>query len=180
MTQVHLWAPDNVYVDEWEDKLIGCLNDLADTFETSPLKTHIRQPTFNAEQLAQVLDEAIFIPVVRQLHIILLTDFDVVPDDHLRLIDHLLLIDAVARSTRRIHVLVFDMINSRSVVQKSPLILLKEGIKTITSVPNSKTQSVDTEWWAHHESFQNCTNCRILIKESLKSILTAHTINEPP
>jgi len=77
MIQVHLWIPSVVYVEDWKSKIDLCLSELdaiCSTIEFGPLKTHVRDDEFCTEQLAEVLDEAMFIPLIRQIHITLVFD----------------------------------------------------------------------------------------------------------
>ena len=174
MIQVHLWTPEVVDISESEQKIVTCLNDLApsfSSFEIGTLKTHIRRTTFSSENLATQLDEALFIPTIRQLHIIILTDYDVIPLDPMRIIDDLVHIDSVARLTRRIQILVFDNLNTNSPIPKIFPPTIKEGIRTITRVINSKTFSGDAESWPHDNQFQNCSGCDALVRLSLVVVL---------
>ena len=176
MIQVSLWAPECVFVEEWEEKIINSLNNFSNTFpalDVGQLKVYTRNYIFNAEQLAPILNEALFIPIVQQLHIIILTDYNIIPLDHLRVIDHLIFLDSVARSTRRIQILVFDLLTSGSSTLKIPLELIKAGIKVISLVPNSAIQSADAESWAHDAEFRNCEGCNTTIFQSLTSSLKA-------
>ena len=176
MIQVCLWAPECVFVEEWEEKIINSLNNFSNTFpalDVGQLKVYTRNCIFNAEQLAPILNEALFIPIVQQLHIIILTDYDIIPLDHLRVIDHLIFLDSVARSTRRIQILIFDLLTSGSSTLKIPLELIKAGIKVISLVPNSAIQSADAESWAHDAEFRHCEGCNSTIFQSLTSSLNA-------
>ena len=183
MIQVHLWIPNVVEVKDWELKINDCLNDLASSFDTldlGPLNTHVRYHVFCAEQLKFFLEEALFIPVVRQLHIIVLTDYDVIPLDTLRLVDQLTYIDSIARLTRRIQVLVFDVLSSVPFVPKISTVEIKEGIKAITNVVNSKIVSGDPEAWSHDNSFTDCSGCDTLIRVSLILVLLKLTLDTFP
>ena len=183
MIQVHLWIPNVVEIADWEEKINACLNDLASSFnnlDLGPLNTHVRYHVFCAEQLKLFLEEALFIPVVRQLHLIVLTDYDVIPLDILRLVDQLTYIDSIARLTRRIQVLVFDILSSVPFLPKITTIEIKEGIKAITNVVNSKIVSCDPESWSHDNSFINCTGCDTLIRVSLILVLVKLTIDTFP
>lgn len=176
MIQIHLWIPEIVHVEQWEQKINSHLNDLADTFpllELGPVKTHRRNFIFNATQLKTQIDEAIFIPVCKQLHIIVLTDYDVYPEDPHRVVDELVHIDSIARLTRRIQVLVFDTINSESSTLKVPTQHLKDGFQVLSSVTNSKICCGDSTVYRHEDSvdFANCTGCDIYIRVLLSVVL---------
>jgi len=180
MIQVHLWIPNVVEVSDWEHKINACLDDLASSFENldlGPLNTHVRYHVFSAEQLKLVLEEALFIPVVRQLHVLVLTDYDVIPLDTLRLVDQLTYIDSIARLTRRIQVLVFDILSSAPSIPKVTTAEIKEGIKAISNVANSRIVSGDPEAWSHDNSFANCSGCNALIRVSFIVVLLKLTLD---
>lgn len=172
MIQVHLWIPETVHIEEWQQKINVNLNDLVSTFpllELGPLQIHRRNFIFSAAQLKTQLDEVIFVPVCRQLHIIVLTDYDVYPEDAHRVVDELVHIDSLARLTRRIQVLVFDTINTESSTLKIPTQHLKDGFQTLSSVANSKISCGDSAHWAHDNTldFAACTGCESYIRVSL-------------
>jgi hypothetical protein len=183
MIQVHLWIPNVVEVSDWELKINACLDDLASSFENldlGPLNTHVRYHVFSAEQLKLALEEALFIPVVRQLHVLVLTDYDVIPLDTLRLVDQLTYIDSIARLTRRIQVLVFDILSPAPSIPKvtgAVTTEIKEGIKAISSVVNSRIVSGDPGAWSHDNSFANCSGCNALIRVSFIVVLLKLTLD---
>jgi hypothetical protein len=177
MIQVHLWIPTTVHIEDWENKINTNLNNLATAFpllEFGPLQVHARHFIFNAAQLKTQLDEAIFIPVCRQLHIIILTDYDVYPEDPHRVVDELVHIDSIARLTRRIQVLVFDNINTNSSILKNiPTQHIKTGFQTLSSVTNSKISTGNSEDWLHdyRVDFNNCPGCETYIRASITAVL---------
>jgi hypothetical protein len=176
MIQVHLWIPEVVHIEDWEQKIITHLNDLSTTFpllELGPLQVHPRSFIFSADQLKTQLDEVIFIPLCKQLHLIVLTDYDVYPEDPHRVVDELVHIDSVARLTRRIQVVVFDTINTDSSTLKTPTQHLKSGFQTLSSVTNSKISANNSEAWSHDHSvdFTDCSGCDAYIRTSLITVL---------
>lgn len=176
MIQTHLWIPEIVHIEEWEQKITTNLNDLSNVFpllELGPLRVHSRNFIFSAGQLKTQLDEVIFIPLCKQLHFIVLTDYDVYPEDPHRIVDELVHIDSVARLTRRIQVAVFDTINTDSSTLKTPTQHLKSGFQTLSSVTNSKISANSSEAWSHDHSvdFADCLGCEAYIRASLITVL---------
>jgi hypothetical protein len=182
MIQVHLWIPSVVYVEDWKSKIDLCLSELdaiCSTIEFGPLKTHVRDDEFCTEQLAEVLDEAMFIPLIRQIHIIVLVDHDILPLDSLRIVDHLVHIDSIARLTRRIQTLVFDLVTPNTFINKISSNIIKEGIQSVSTVMNSKTLCADICGLEHDDHFSQCQNCNKLIEVSLASLLIKVTTDNP-
>ncbi len=183
MIQVHLWIPTTVHIEDWEQKINTNLNNLATAFpllELGPLQVHPRHFIFSAAQLKTQLDKAIFSPVCRQLHIIIITDYDVYPEDPHQVVDELVHIDSIARLTRRIQVLVFDNINTNSSTLKNiPTQHLKTGFQALSSVTNSKISSGNSEDWLHDNrvDFKNCPGCETYLRISLTAVLLKLTVD---
>ena len=172
MIDIHFWVPRTFPIEDWEQKIQTCLNDLSNTFnllEIGTLRVHERTQNFSCELLRVQLDEALFVPIVQQLHIIILTYQDIIQLDHCRLIDQIVHIDSIARLTRRIQVLVFDIISSKA--ENTSAKEVKEGLQSITSVLNSKIFVGDIEAWLHTPNFSTCAGCDALIRISLIFVL---------
>jgi len=173
MIQLHLWAPTSVDISEWEQKIDECVNDVIPNFgllEIGPLITHIRQRLFDIQSFGPVLDEALFIPVVRQIHIVILTNYDVIAQDQFRLVDYLSHLDSFARSTRRINIVVFDLCSPHE-FPKLSISELKNGIKDLSTVLNSRTSLLDFIQSEHDAPLLTCTACDFNIKSALSSVL---------
>ena len=174
MSQIHLWAPCVIDVEELENKIMQNLDELTLTFpslELEPIQTHIRNSPFEARQLSLPLDEVMFIPIVSQIHIIFLTDYDVLPLDHTRIVDEIFHIESIARLTRRIQILVIDSISLDPAVTKTPTAPTKEGLKLMSAIINSRISVGDTHLWPHNPDFQICSGCNLLIRSTLFDLL---------
>jgi hypothetical protein len=183
MIQVHFWSPKVIDTAQWVNKINISLDALLPAFEHLELghvQTHFRNSAFSADQLAPMLEEVLFYPIVRQLHIIVLTEYDVLPLDSLRLIDELIHLDSIARLTRRVQILVFDSLTKIPTALKIPTPNIKEGILSVSNVSNTRIFVADTDRFPHDASFDNCSNCDALIRLSfIVIILRLHADTYP-
>ena len=166
MIQFHFWAPTLIYVTEWEKKLNECLDEVTPNFELleiGPITTHVHQKPFDVENCGPILDEALFIPLVRQVHIIVLSNQDILPLDQFRIIDHVIHLDSFARSTRRINNIILDLLVP---VKKSKLRVkeIKEAFKDLSTILNSRTAVTDLTQSEHDAPFDLCSICNLNIK----------------
>ena len=166
MIQFHFWAPTIVYVTEWEKKLNECLDEIIPNFkllECGPIITHVHQKPFDVEICGPILEEALFIPLVRQIHIILLTNQDILNLDQFRILDSVIHLDSFARSTRRINSVILDLLIP---VEKSKLRIkeIKEGFKDLSTLLNTRTAVADLTQSEHDGPFDSCSICNLNIK----------------
>jgi len=182
MIDVHLWVPDVVYTEQWRDKIDYCLDEIAKiciAIEIGSIKTHVRTEVFSTEQLAEVLEEAMFIPVIRQVHIVVLSDLDVLSLDHMRIVDHLVHIDSVARLTRRIQILACDVLSTQSHPPTVHWPIIKQGFQSISTVAGSKLFCVDLGSQQHKQEFIECEECTRAIHAAL-IVVFIKLINDNP
>ena len=166
MIQIHFWAPTIVYVTEWEKKLNECLDEVVPNFkllELGPITTYIHRKPFDVEICGPTLDEALFIPFIRQIHIILLTNADILEFDQFRILDSIVHLDSFSRSTRRINNIILDLltpvINSKLRIKE-----IKEGFKDLTTLLNSRTVVSDLTQVEHDAPLDSCSVCNLNLK----------------
>jgi hypothetical protein len=172
MIQIHLWAPTIAYIADWEQKIDECIEEVRSNFpllEIGPIITHIRQRTFDIQSCGPTLDEALFIPLVRQIHLFIVTDQDIIPLDQFRLLDDFVHLDSFSRSTRRIHNVIFDLLTPDE-NSKLKIIEVKKGFKDLSCLLNSRTYTSDFSQSLHDAPFEECNNCNLAIKSLLSDI----------
>lgn len=172
MIQIHLWIPCLINFSTWQQKLNSCIEEIYSNFrhiEIGPIQIHVRRQVLDINLFATVLEELLFIPLCHQLHCVFLIEQDIIPLDHFRLIDDLIHLDSLSRTSKRAYVLVLDLINA-SARPKLPLSTVKSGIVNITKIPNSRTYSIEMSQESHPYSVENCDNCTLVLCSSLSSI----------